>query len=177
MGTDKLLFEYRGKSLLQRSVDLLSELPVYERIVVTTNVRLKQITLPSGIRSCINPYPERGISSSIHIGAKAAAGTHYFFLTADQPLLTLHDVGPLLEAASRNPDKIVFPVIHSKPCSPTLFPERFREELLSLKGDTGGRAVRDAHKNDCYAIEPEFPENFIDIDFIEDFKRIVHVKS
>ena len=172
MGCDKLLLEYRGKTLLQRSVELLSSLPVFERIIVISDTRNETITLPSGIHSLINQIPENGISGSIRTGVEAATGTHYFFLTADQPLLTVADLIPLLEASDANPDMIVFPVIKSKPCSPTIFPGRFRTELLGLSGDTGGRAIRDANTDVWHTVEPERPENFIDIDSAEDYQAL-----
>jgi len=169
MGKDKLLLEYDGKNFLERSIDLLRELPVYERIIVTTDARQKHITIPHTIRLCINPYPERGQSTSIKIGIKAATGTHYFFLAADQPLLTSNDLIPFLDAASANPEKIIFPIIDSKPSSPTLFPGIFKNELIKLCGDNGGRVLRDANKELWYTIHPANPENFTDIDSAEDY--------
>ena len=172
MGCDKLLLEYHGKTLLQRSIELLSSLPVFEHIIIMSDTRNEIITLPSGIRSLINHIPENGISGSIRVGIEAATGTHYFFLTADQPLLTVADLIPLLESSEADPDKIVFPVIDSKPCSPTIFPGHFRTELLDLSGDTGGRAVRDANTGAWHTVEPERPFNFVDIDSAEDYQAL-----
>lgn len=67
MGRDKLLLEYNGKSLLQYAVDLLSDLPVDERIIITTDARAEHIILPPGIRLCINYNPEIGQSESIRL--------------------------------------------------------------------------------------------------------------
>ena len=180
MGKDKLLLGYNGTPLLQHSVDLLFELPVFERIMVTTDARLDDISLPPDVRVFINSQPENGLSSSIHIGVEKATGTHYMFLTADQPKLTKMDIMPLLEAAQNNPDKIIYPVIDSIPCSPTMFPEIFREELLKLydlsqnqKNDTGGRRIRDANKNLNLPIEPANPANFIDIDNVDEYENLI----
>jgi molybdenum cofactor cytidylyltransferase len=172
MGEDKLLLEYNGKTLLQHSIDLLQNLPVYERIIVTTNARQNQITIPHTIKLCINPYPEQGISSSIKVGIKAAAGTHYLFLAADQPMLTANDLQPLLDATTANPKRIIFPVIDSKPSSPTIFPSTFKEQLLNLRGDNGGRVIRDANKELWHTIQPENPSNFTDIDRPEDYTNL-----
>jgi len=85
MGSDKLLLEYNEKTVIQRSVDLLSALPVFERFIVTSDARSDHISIPPGVRLLINSRPEEGIGGSIKKGAEAAAGTHFFFLTADQP--------------------------------------------------------------------------------------------
>jgi len=169
MGTDKLLLDYQGKSMIRHSIDLMSELQVYERIVITSDARIEHLTLPSGIRLYVNPAPESGQSASIRIGVEASKGTHYFFMAADQPKLTSKDLLPLLEAIKANPNKIIYPSIDSKPCSPTVFPGRFRMELLSLTGDTGGRVIREANKENCFPIDPEFPMNFADIDCAEEY--------
>jgi molybdenum cofactor cytidylyltransferase len=179
MGRDKLLLEYRGKSILQHAVDLLSGLDVYERILVTTDVRAKTIDLAADVRLCINSNPEEGKSGSIKIGLEAAGGTHLLFLTADQPKLKVEDITPMLDAARKYPDMILHPVINSEPVSPTLFPARFREELLSLykrslkqQNDFGGQAIRDANKQSCLTIEPENPLRFADVDTAEDYRSL-----
>jgi len=172
MGTDKLLLEFNGKSFLRHSVDLLYGLPVFQRIIVTSAARSDQIDILPDKGLFINSGPEEGLAGSVRIGVEAATGTHFLFLTADQPKLTPGDILPLLEAAGSYPDKIIHPVIDSKPSSPTLFPERFRMQLLSLSGDNGGRSVRDGNKKHCLAIEPEFPGNFKDIDVVEDYNDL-----
>jgi len=174
MGEDKLLLSFRGSPMLRQTVDLLSELQVHERILVTTDARLKQISLPPGIRSYRNPVPEIGQSGSIRIGIEAATGTHYLFLVADQPKLTSNDIMPLLKSIDNNPDKIIYPIIASKPSSPTVFPASFRQDLLDLSGDDGGRRVRDNYPELCHPIESEHPENFIDIDSTEDYEECVN---
>ena len=170
MDEDKLLLEYQGRSLLQHSIDLLSELPVFERFIVTTEVRVANMTIPAEVRLIINNSPAIGQSESIRLGVTEAKGTHYLFLVADQPKLTSADLMPIINAEKC--DSIVFPVVDSEPRSPTMFPSSFRFELLSLSDDSGGRVVRDAHPEVCHAIVPERPENFVDIDNMEDYKKL-----
>jgi len=179
MGADKLLLEYRGKSILQHAIDLLSGLDVFEKILVTTETRAKAIDLTTDVRLCINSNPEAGKSSSIKIGVEVTSGTHFLFLTADQPKLNIEDIEPILEAALIHPDMIIHPVINSEPVSPTLFPARFREELLNLykkprikENDLGGQIIRDANKSFCLTIEPKNPLRFADIDTTEDYRNL-----
>ena len=184
MNRDKLLLEYNGKSLLRTAMDLLSGLPVYERIIVTSDDRAKYILnegIPADIRLLVNNNPERGLNGSIIAGVKTATGTHYLFLPADQPKLTLNDLTQILKAADLNRDKIIYPLIDSKPCSPTIFPERFKEDLLKLpddplssNADSGARIIRDSNKMNCMEVLPECPENFTDIDIEEDYNELVY---
>jgi molybdenum cofactor cytidylyltransferase len=173
MGEDKLLLDFNGKTFLQHSIDLLIELPVYERIVVTTDARQKQVALPDIIKLNINPHPEQGVSGSVRAGVDAATGTHYLFLNADRPLLRAEDLKPMLDAVITNPGNIIFPVIGSKPSSPTIFPSSFKEELKNLRGDNGGRIIRDASKEIWYTIKPENPNNFTDIDNPADYQSVI----
>ena len=174
MGTDKLLFEYNAKSLLQHSIDLISKLSVHQQILVTTRARAGAVTIPPQIGVHINPNPRSGQSGSIRIGIKEATGTHYLFLTADQPLLTLEDISQLMEQSQKNPDKIIFPQVMAKPCSPTIFPARFRNDLLNLTDDKGGRIIRDKNPDFCCGIDITNPENCIDIDYLEDYNGLTN---
>ena len=174
MSEDKLLIEYRSKTLLQRAVDLLAGLPAFEKILVTTAERLETILLPQGVRAEVNANPGEGLSGSIRLGLETASGEWYLFMTADQPELTMEDVLPLLGYAGQDSDKdkIIYPVINGAPCTPALFSSCFRAELLALSGDIGGRAVREAHPEACIEVTPEYPAHFSDIDYREDLTAV-----
>jgi len=172
MGEDKLSFDYEGKSLLQRAVDLLSDLPVHRHIIITTDAGSKSIVLPPGIQLFVNKDPSAGLSGSVKLGVKKARGTHYLFLNADQPRLTLNDVYQLLKIAKANPDKIIYPMINEKPCSPTIFPKSFRKQLLGLSGNKGGSVVRDANEEYSIGAIPEHLNNFVDVDNMEDYRGL-----
>jgi molybdenum cofactor cytidylyltransferase len=179
MGQDKLLLDYRGKTLLQRAVDLMDCLPVFDKILVTTSARLSKLALPPGINNpshtiqvLVNTNPEAGQSGSLRLGVSAAAGDAYLFMAADQPKLTPNALRVLLNLAKQNPGKIIYPQIGKNPCMPALFPACFREELLRLTGDTGGRVLRQAHPEACLSFEPENPQEYMDIDSEEDYKLL-----
>lgn len=173
MGRDKLLLPYLDKTLLQHASDLLGSLPACERIIVTTSARVEGLELSQDIQTVINLRPEQGQSGSIKLGIAAASGDMYLFLSADQPSLNLDALRPLLDAAARNPDKIIYPLVLGKPCMPCLFPARFRDKLLALCGDTGGRTIREKHPEACLAVEVKDPELFQDIDSDEDYKALL----
>jgi len=172
MGGDKLLIEHGGKTLLQRAADLLSSLPVDEKILVTTRARLDALRLPDGVTVAINAGPEEGQSGSVRLGLEHASGEWYFFMLADQPGLEIADLMELIEYAGLNEGKIVYPAIDGNPCTPALFSSRFRAELLALSGDTGGRAVREAHPEACIEVAPNNPAHYSDVDSKEDLTAV-----
>ena len=177
MEQDKLLLNYHGKTLLQCVVDLINGLPVFEKILVTTPFRLEKLLLPPGLRTMVNINPEIGMSESLRLGVLAATGDMYLFMAADQPRLSSEALLSMIDKAKRNPDKIIYPLVEGKPCMPALFPASFREELLSLTGDTGGRVVRLAHPEACLAFDAENPEEYMDIDTEEDYKSLFQNRS
>jgi len=195
MGEDKLLLEYKGKSLLQHALDLLEEIPAAEKIVVTSDARSEKVQIPQGVRLLINAHPEKGQCESIRIGVEGVLNsqgeqsntaapdtppTSILFLTADQPKLKPSDLRPFLEASKENPDKIIYPLIDNQPNSPTIFPSRFFNDLMKLATHSapkarqnGGKAIRDSNPEHCLPIIPQNPQNFIDIDTTEDYDALI----
>ncbi|MCL2216821.1 MAG: nucleotidyltransferase family protein [Defluviitaleaceae bacterium] len=172
MGEDKLLIEFEGKTLLNRAIELLDSLPCREKILVITPARLCFAIVPETVTVVQNTSPEDGQSKSLKLGLQAATADSYLFLTADQPRLTFESLKRLFGLAKENPAQIIYPTVLGKPCSPVLFPARFRQELLAQTGDTGGRAIRAAHPDSCLTFEAESPLDFIDIDSPEDLFRL-----
>ena len=171
-GCDKLLLDYKGKILLQRAVDLLDALPCREKIFVTTPEKLAAVNLPERVLVVINLNPQNGQSESVRLGVNAASGSSYLFLNADQPRLTLSGLVKLFKLAEENSDKIIYPAVNKKPTTPVLFPARFRNDLLALRGDTGGRGLRSAFYTDCLSFEADNPDDFTDIDCMEDYRKL-----
>lgn len=159
---DKLLLQYRGKTLLQHAVDLLASLPVSEKIIVTVPDRLSQLSLTCDIKPIINQCPELGQSSSLHLGIKACSGDSYLFLMGDQPRLTVETLKPIILLALKNPNRIIYPSVNGNPSTPIVFPAQFRDELLSVSGDSGGRSVRSAHPEACLIWDPRNFKNFFE---------------
>jgi len=169
---DKLLLEYKGKTLLSHAVELLDALPCREKFLVTIERRLYGIALPRTVSAIINTTPQVGQSESLRLGLKAATGQWYLFLNADQPRLAFAGLKPMFELARANPEKIIYPAINGSPTTPVLFPAAFRAALLEQTGDAGGRAVRAAHPQSCLAFEPNNPQDFADIDCLEDYMAL-----
>jgi len=163
---DKLLLQIEGKPMLQHAIDLLYKISplsshmAFEKIAVSTIDRIGAVHVPEGVKMILNKNPELGQSESIKIGLKTAKGDSYMFMVADQPKLTFEDIKPLLLAAQREKDKIIYPIRAGWPASPTIFPVSFRDELLSLSGDIGGREIRDRYPRKCVGVEVKNQNNF-----------------
>ena len=169
---DKLLLNYKGKTIFQHAVELLDCLPCCEKILVTTENRLSCIDLPESVKPVINLNPEIGQSESLRLGLKFATGEQYLFLNADQPRLNITNLSPLLELARHDADKIIYPTIEGMPCTPIIFPSRFRNDLLKQTGDAGGRAIRTSYPQFCLGLAVDNPFDFMDVDCLEDYEAL-----
>ena len=86
------------------------------------------------------------------------------FCVCDQPGLKTTTLERLIEAYKKGTAGIVSLSWKGKMCNPKIFASRYREELMSLSGDTGGRQIIASHKDDILLVEAESEDEVKDID-------------
>lgn len=175
MGSNKLRLPHEGRPLLEHAVSLALELPLASVILVSREETVDGLNVPARVRAVINADPEKGISHSIRLGLEHATGGGYLFFQADQPLLRAETVRRVLEHAGA--ESIIIPEHRGVPGSPVLFPAKFRPELLSLRGDEGGRTLRDRHPEACRYVPVADAGELWDIDTRGDYERLVSRNS
>ena len=173
MGRDKLLLPYKGKPLLAKGISLLEQFLADEKILVINKQRLIEVIIPAGITPVLNDDPQAGKSHSISLGLKQASGSHYLFMTADQPLLDIAAMMDILMVSKEYPDKIIYPAVKNELRNPVLFPAEFRDALMALRCDEGGRKVVRENPESAVAVPTNSPEKFWDIDSEKDYEILV----
>ena len=123
-----------------------------------------------GFLAVDNPDSSQGISASIKKGIRAvhkenAKGECYCFFVADQPHLKQETILRLLEGFQRSEKGIGAVGWKEQIGNPVIFHEKYREELLLLDGDTGGKRVLKKHLNDVYLCEVEEETELKDYDY------------
>jgi molybdenum cofactor cytidylyltransferase len=171
MGTNKLRLRYNGRTLLEHAVSLALKLPLASVTLVSREETLTGLYIPHRIRVVLNPEPEKGISQSLRLGLEHVSGDGFLFFQADQPLLRAATVRDLLVTADA--ETIIVPEHGGVPGGPVLYPAKFKDELLSLRGDAGGRAVRDRHPEACRYVSVADAGELRDIDTQEDYERLI----
>lgn len=170
MNQNKLFLNYDGQTFIERALSLALSVTVEERILVINSADIQRLTIPENMKIVINNQPEKGQSHSVSLGTKAAKGTGYLFLPIDQPLLTVTVLETIIEKASST--NIVMPEYKGSVSSPVYFGQRYRRELIGVKGETGGRSVRDAHSD--HWLKVAITEEILqDIDTQEDYLRLI----
>ena len=179
MGRNKLSLPYKDIPLIEHTFQLVDQIDFLECIVVIspTNVEeLAGVSFPKKTKIVYNFHPELGQSRSVVLGTKEAEGEGYLFFTGDQPLLTEDLVEEML--ANATIDRIVYPLKEDgKPSNPTFFGRNFREELLSIQGEAGGRQIREKYPQACYSFTPKDVKQLKDIDTTKDVKQLKDIDT
>lgn len=151
-GGEKLLYEIGGSSLIARALALYAALPFSARVCVVRGgaERISALALLAGFHPEENPIAERGVGTSVAAGTLAALERRpdldgILYAVGDQPNLTRASVARLLEAFTREPEKIVSLSFGGERGNPAVFPRALFAELAALEGDVGGGAVIRRH--------------------------------
>lgn len=179
MGKCKLLLKYESKALVEFVLEAvkssIAESGLKEAVVVTGNEEIKNLCEKRNLKVVINEEGYKGQSESIKLGLKALdEASGYMFIAGDQPFLTAEIICSLSKEFLKSPDMILVPVYEGRRGSPVIFPKYYREELLGLMGDNGGRTVLRNHTNKVKYFNLADGKVLIDIDTKEDYSRLLN---
>ena len=163
-GSNKLLHIMdNGCPMITSILDAVRPLEAYKKIIVTQYDEVAK--LASDFDVVMNDRPDLGISRSMQLGLAAAGDADaYMFCVCDQPGLTTETLEKLIEEYKKGTAGIVSLAWQGKMRNPKIFSSRYKEELMKLEGDTGGRQIIDAHKKDLLLVEAESEDEIKDID-------------
>lgn len=175
MGRTKQLLSFGTSTILEHVVDNLLRSKVGEVVVVLGHEsgRIKARFEGAPIKLALNPDYQQGMSTSITCGIMAISPESRACLIAlgDQPLIRSEVVDRLISAYEEGGKGIIVPVYGDMAGHPVIFDMKYREALLSLTGDTGGKTVISAHPEDVRQVEVETASVIYDIDKWEDYQK------
>lgn len=163
-GSNKLLHILDdGRPMVCRMLDNARAQQACRLILVTQYEEVA--SLAPDFRVVMNHRPELGISRSMQLGIQAAGDADaYLFCVCDQPWLSQATVSRLIEEYRTGKAGIVSLAWQGKMCNPKIFSSRYREDLMKLAGDTGGRQIISSHSDDLLLVEAASIEETMDID-------------
>lgn len=176
MGENKLLLPYRGKTLIENTLDKVIECGFYDIVLVAQDEKVLKIGNSRGVKTINNERAELGQSQSIKLGimnSREADG--YAFFTGDQPLINIESIKYLMESFYKSKNSIIVPRNNEKRGTPVIFPREFKSELLSLEGDMGGKQIISKHMDVVNFIEVGSELYLFDIDTEEDYKKLINI--
>ncbi len=126
-----------------------------------------------GARVVLNPDSSGGISSSIRVGLGAIdhESEAVLFGLADKPFVSVATIDKIIESYLSLRVGIVIPVYRGRRGNPVLFARDFFDELGTLSGDIGGKAVIRRHAESIREVEVDDDGILVDIDTQADFER------
>ena len=173
-GSNKLLAEIAGKSLIQWALEAVPRDRLYAAAVVSQYPEVLSLAERLGFTAVENGRPDLGVSRTIRLGLEALPPCDgVLFQVADQPGLRRETAAALVDLWQRHPSRIAALGHGGVRGNPCLFPARFFPELLALEGDTGGSAVIRHHPEALILLETA-EEELRDVDTpaaLEDAER------
>lgn len=177
-GANKLLHRIEGKPMFQYTLEHLLSVRqetslISQLIIVTQYDEIEQYTkqqsisanITGAIRIVRNTQSERGISSSLQIGLQAAGDADaYLFCVADQPYLRKETIVGLLQEFTTSNQGIGCVMFKDRYGSPTIFRKQYRQELLALQGDSGGKQIMSRNPEDIYRYQVINERELMDVD-------------
>ena len=161
-GGNKLMADFHGKPMIQRALDITSNL-FAKRVVVTRHESVAALCREQNVDALLHELPHR--SDTVRLGLEALGDLDAcLFLPGDQPLLRRETLEMLLEHWKANPGQIVRPVHGNNAGSPVLFPAWAFAELKALPEGKGGGVVTRNHPHEILGVSVSNPLELADAD-------------
>jgi molybdenum cofactor cytidylyltransferase len=180
MGSNKLLFELDGESVLRGAARRMLAGGVSPLLVVLGHEadRAKQELAGLPCQVVINPNYEQGINSSLKTGVSAvpADAQAALVLLADMPFVTPEMLAGLIARYRSSEAPLVISDYEGVNAPPMLYDRSLFSELLAMTGEGCGRQVVKRHRDEAEVLA--WPAAALaDLDVPEDYERVRSSRS
>lgn len=168
MGKLKQLMPLGQGTILEQTINNFLNSEVNE-VIVVLGYRAEDITnliANRPVTVAINKAYRQGMSTSILTGLRLISDKveGIMLALADQPFINRQTINCLIEAFGTHNKGIVIPLYQGRRGHPVIFAAKYRQELLALKGDIGGRQIIARHPDDILEVVTDCGSVIIDID-------------
>ena len=174
MGELKQLMPFGQSTIVRQAVDNLLGSAVVE-VIVVVGYRAEDVTkaiAAKPIRIVMNPDYEQGMSTSIIAGLNLVHGGVQAVMLAmgDQPLVNSETMNILIEEFCNHDKGIAVPTYQGRRGHPIIFAIKYKNKLLKLKGDVGGRQIIKDHPDDVLEVAVDSESIVADFDTTDDYQ-------
>jgi len=177
MGQPKQLMPFGQGTILEKTIDNLLNSAISETIVVLgyRDEEVQKTIAGKPVKIAINPDYQQGMSTSIITGLKQVNKKARAVLIAlgDQPFVDSQTINSLVEAFIANIRGIIVPVYQDRRGNPVILATKYKDELLNLKGDIGGREIIKRHPDDVLEVTVNCEGILLDIDTAENYTSMI----
>jgi molybdenum cofactor cytidylyltransferase len=186
MGSPKLLLDVNGKTVIGCVLTALGEAGVSNRLVVIhpQDELLKREVEQYGGRALLPTAPPPEMRDSIRFGLESVvddmrargepADPHqpWFLVPADHPVIDPQTAMILLDAAAKNPGRIVVPTHSGRRGHPTVFAWRHALQIDQIPAGLGFNWILEHESSQIVEIEFASSSVLVDLDTPEDYERL-----
>lgn len=178
-GMPKQVLDWKGNPFVRVVANRAAEAGLSPIILVTGAfaAEIEQAVYNLKVKIVRNNHWETGQAGSIKEGIRALAsmGTEKpgacIFLLADQPHITASVLRALIEKHAEGLYPIVAPMVMDRRANPVLFDRSTHQDLLTLEGDVGGRAIFHKHRVEYMPWHDD--RLLLDVDTPEQYQRLL----
>jgi molybdenum cofactor cytidylyltransferase len=175
MGTMKQLLPWGDRTILQHVIDISSQVKPGEIIVVLGHNadEISKVLAGEPVKIVVNSEFSKGMSTSLKAALRHVSPESdvYVFMLCDQPLVTVDMLKLLLSRHQASALGITVPVYQGIKGRPVVMDSKYKEELMTLKGEIGAKQVIDNHPGDVLEVPVDSEEVIVDIDTQEEYKK------
>jgi len=112
-----------------------------------------------------NNNSEFGISQSIKLGISNSFNNAYMFIVCDQPYIKKETINKFINEFIRSKKNLGCVSNDSILLNPTIFTDKYKDKLLKLDGDKGGKKIILKNIDDLFIFDVLEKRELIDIDY------------
>jgi len=177
LGRPKQLVEFKGKTLLEHTMDKVDMLGFQTKVLVlgSNQDKIQQKISTDGFKVITNPNWEQGMASSIKRGLEAALAKeneldHILFLVSDQPFLERVNLIKLVHTQLTKNPKATYSKYGDNIGVPAIFGKAAFPLLLQLEGDEGAKKL--IHLEEFNFCTETLKNGGFDVDTEEDVQEL-----
>ncbi|WP_443938479.1 nucleotidyltransferase family protein [Pedobacter sp. MW01-1-1] len=182
LGRPKQLLSFKKGTLLSNTIRAAKE-SLLRPIIVVLGAKAEEIYAKNKsdeVHFITNPNWHMGLSSSISAGVNALLNLepklqNIIVSVSDQPFIEADIFTALRDKKGQSAKTIVTSTYAQAMGAPTLFNQRFFQELCLLTGDTGAKSIIQKNQTEVDYIAFDLGE--IDIDTEEDYLKLEDTKT
>src|SRR4030042_3192587 len=177
MGKEKLTLPLGDKQLIEWVLQAVKLVPLDKYFLVVRPEDKEMIKTGEkwGAEIVLNSEYRSGMSSSIkkalhQISSEELEG--FFVLLGDQPFINPSLLYKMIRAFTQGKKEMIVPFYKDRQGNPVFFDGYWKDELMKLSGDVGGRVLIKAHPERIKRFKISDESILLDIDREEDYQKI-----
>ncbi|MCQ1528155.1 molybdenum cofactor cytidylyltransferase [Lutispora saccharofermentans] len=178
MGKQKLILPLKNSTIVENAVETVKSCKAFgEILVVYQSEEVMDRIKKYDVKTVYNAKAKDGQSTSVIEGIKNSDpdAKAYMFIAGDQPFITKDIIEALINAWKKNQNSIIVPCYDGKKGMPTIFPAEFRQELMNITGDTGGRTIIQGNSDRVMFVDFYDTMAGFDIDTPEEYNETLKI--